>query len=236
MTRTPTDIARTPTRAMPRLLVLTAALAIALTGCAAPADSGTGTPAAPGQGTSAPGPDSGPGAGAGAGDGAGSAPAGDPEQLLAAHGLAGMDVTEIIDHLEAMPVAERPADLLASVRHDALVLAGPQGEAEFALPEDRTYLSIAPYVEQTHECFHHSLTTCLGELRDTAVDITIIDAESGEEILAEELTTADNGFLGAWVPRGTAGTIEVAHDGRAGTTEFSTETDAATCITTPQLG
>lgn len=230
MTRTPTDIARTPTRAMPRLLVLTAALAIALAGCAAPDDTGAGAPADPGQGTSA------PGSGPGAGDGAGSAPAGDPEQLLAAHGLAGMDVTEIIDHLEAMPVAERPTDLLASVRHDALVLAGPQGEAEFALPEDRTYLSIAPYVEQTHECFHHSLTTCLGELRDTAVDITITDADSGEEILAEELTTADNGFLGAWVPRGTAGTIEVAHDGRAGTTEFSTETDAATCITTLQLG
>lgn len=214
---------------MPRLLALTAAATIALAGCTAPDGTGAGAPADPGQATSA------PGSGPGTGDGVGSAPAGDPEVLLEAHDLAGMDVEEIIDHLEATPVAERPADLLASVRHDALMLAGPQGEVELAMPEDRTYLSIAPYVEQTHECFHHSLTTCLGELRGTAVEITITDAETGEEILAEELTTADNGFLGTWVPRGTAGTIEVAHDDRAGTTEFSTDPDAATCITTLRL-
>lgn len=30
---------------------------------------------------------------------------------------------------------------------------------------DEFYVSVTPYLEQTHDCFFHSRTTCLGELR-----------------------------------------------------------------------
>lgn len=38
--------------------------------------------------------------------------------FLAAHDLDGMDGQQIVDHLDRMPVAERPTDLMASVRAD----------------------------------------------------------------------------------------------------------------------
>ena len=155
--------------------------------------------------------------------------------LLSSFGLDGMSTEEVIAHLETMPVDERPQDLLASVQQEHLALTGPDDEVALDMPEDSTYLSIAPYVDSTHECFYHSLTTCLGELDSAPVDVTITDDATGDVIVDTELTTEDNGFVGLWVPRGIAGTIEVAHDGRSGSTTFSTEADGATCITTLRL-
>ncbi|MDP9822944.1 hypothetical protein J2S59_002753 [Nocardioides massiliensis] len=69
------------------------------------------------------------------------------------------------------------------------------------MPEDRFYLAVAPYVDQTHECFYHSLTTCLGELDSADVRVKIVD-EANDEVLVDEVrTTFDNGFLGFWLPR-----------------------------------
>ena len=74
--------------------------------------------------------------------------------FLAAHDLDGMDGQQIVDHLDRMPVAERPTDLMASVRADQLVLADVEQDVMVPLAEDRFYLSVAPYVDQTHECYY----------------------------------------------------------------------------------
>ncbi|WP_281366691.1 CueP family metal-binding protein [Nocardioides massiliensis] len=74
-------------------------------------------------------------------------------------------------------------------------------EVSLDVPEDRFYLAVAPYVDQTHECFYHSLTTCLGELDSADVRVKIVD-EANDEVLVDEVrTTFDNGFLGFWLPR-----------------------------------
>ena len=155
--------------------------------------------------------------------------------LLAEYGLADMSAPEIIDSLDRMNVSDRPSDLIASVRPDALVLTDNVQEVVLDMPDDVTYLSIAPYIEQTHECFFHSLTTCRGELSGQDIEVRIVDDATGDVIVTESTTTFDNGFAGFWVPRDLQGTIEVTYNGRSGTTPFSTADEKATCITTLQL-
>lgn len=157
------------------------------------------------------------------------------DQFLADHGLADMDASQIIDHLDALPVAERPTDLIASVRTDELLLSDDRQEITLDLPENQTYVSIAPYATQTHDCFYHSLTTCLGELGNEPVHVTITDEASGEVLVDEQATTFDNGFVGFWLPDETTGTIEITHQDRTGTTAFSTNDDGATCVTDLRL-
>lgn len=156
------------------------------------------------------------------------------QDLLGAHGLEGMDGAEMIDHLDRLPVAERPTDLMAAVMTDHLVLTSAETEMHVDLPEDSFYLSIAPYVEQTHDCYYHSLTTCLGELQNEPVDIRILN-DDGETLVEEQRTTFDDGFVGVWVPSNTRGTIEVSYVGMTGTTEFTSTDAGATCITDLQL-
>nr|WP_304503857.1 CueP family metal-binding protein [Corynebacterium lemuris] len=167
----------------------------------------------------------------------GSTAAGDVSQdeFLTTHGLAGMDAVRAIDHLDQMAVADRPTDLIASVRTDELLLTDDHQEVVLELPEDLTYVSIAPYVNQTHDCFYHSLTTCLGELGNEPIQVTITDEASGEVLVDEETTTFDNGFVGFWIPDDATGTIEVTHQGRTGATEFSTTDDGVTCVTDLRL-
>ncbi|BDZ37637.1 hypothetical protein GCM10025863_02510 [Microbacterium suwonense] len=155
--------------------------------------------------------------------------------LLASHNLTDMSATEIIDTLDRMNVSDRPADLIASVQPDALVLTDNVTEVSLDMPDDVTYVSVAPFVSQTHECFYHSLTTCRGELSAQQIEVRFIDDATGDVILEETTTTFDNGFAGFWLPRDLSGTIEVTYDGKTGETPFSTANDAATCITTLQL-
>jgi len=156
--------------------------------------------------------------------------------FLAAHDLAGLDTAQVIERLDTMPVADRPADLIASVQPDALVLTDDQErETQLPMPEDEVYISIAPYRDQTHDCYFHSLTTCLGELANTEVQVTLTN-DDGDVLVDEARTTYDNGFIGIWVPRGTTATLTIEFEGQMGTTTISTmNEDDPTCITTLQL-
>lgn len=156
------------------------------------------------------------------------------QDFLGNYGLEGMNGVEVIEHLDRLAVSERPADLMASVQSGQLSLTSPDADIAMQLPEDTFYLSIAPYVEQTHECHYHSLTTCLGELSNENVHVKIMD-EAGEVLVDEQSTTFDNGFVGFWVPSDIEGTIEVSHEGMTGETEFTATDEAATCITDLQL-
>lgn len=103
------------------------------------------------------------------------------------------------------------------------------------MPEDEFYVSIAPYRSQTHECYFHSLTTCSGELANTDVHVTVVEATSGETLLDETLTTYDNGFVGVWLPRGIDATLTVSAEGRTAKKAISTRPDDPTCLTGLQL-
>ncbi|WP_156759042.1 CueP family metal-binding protein [Microbacterium karelineae] len=157
-------------------------------------------------------------------------------ELLQTWELDGLDASQIITRLDEMPVAERPEALIASIQPDEIIISDDSGaEARVAMPEDETYLAIAPFREHTHECYFHSLTTCLGELGDSEVQVTL-ETDEGEVLVDETRVTYDNGFVGLWVPRGIEGTLTIEQGGDAGRVEIATTgDDDPTCITGLQL-
>ena len=168
---------------------------------------------------------------------ASAAPAADAAAFMSDHGLAGLDARQVIDRLDALPVAQRPQNLMASVRPDQLMLADDQQrQAILPLPEDEFYLSFAPFRNQTHDCHFHSLTTCLGEMQNEEVKVVLTNAKSGERIVDKTMRTFDNGFVGLWLPRGIEATLTVESRGQKASTPISTaSTEDATCLTTLQL-
>lgn len=161
----------------------------------------------------------------------------DFDQIAETYGLDGPDARTVIETLEAMPLDARPTGLIASVQPDALVLSDQSTGAEAALPlpEGEFYLSLAPYLGQTHECFSHSLTTCVGELRGEDVSVLITDRVDGTVLFDGLVTTNDNGFVGVWLPREKDATITVDYADQTATALVSTDGDSPTCLTTLRL-
>lgn len=157
--------------------------------------------------------------------------------LLAEHGLDGLDVRELVESLDALPLDERTGTLTTAVSAEAVTLTDQhEHTAEVPLPDDEIYVSVAPYRSQTHDCYVHSPTGCRGELRNADVRVTVTDTASGEAIMDDDLKTFDNGFVGFWLPRGIETSISITHDGRTATSELSTVgDDAQTCLTTMRL-
>ncbi|MCG6566167.1 CueP family metal-binding protein [Tessaracoccus sp. ZS01] len=153
--------------------------------------------------------------------------------FLAEHNLDGRSVREIVTSLDATN-DDRETGPYGSVRPGELVLSDDTG-AEVTLPVDEGfYLSVAPYLTQTHECYNHNLASCQGELAGQEIEVSIVTPE-GEQLVDETVTTYDNGFAGFWLPAGIRATITVAHDGKSATQEISTGVEDPTCITTMQL-
>lgn len=174
-----------------------------------------------------------PGTGAPGGAPAAAAAAGsDADAILAKLGLSGRSATDVISTLDQ--ASDRKSDIFASVRYDKLVLKDGGTETAVPLPSDKFYLSVAPYVNQTHDCFYHSLTTCTGELAGQSVDVKIVDS-SGKTLVESPQQIYANGFVGFWLPRDIEGTITVTQDGRTATSPISTGQDAATCLSTLKL-
>lgn len=166
----------------------------------------------------------------------GDTPAEPADASLEAYGLAGLDAPQIIEKLDTMPVADRPDDLIASVQPSELVVtSGDENLATLPLPDDQFYLSVAPYEASTHRCHFHSLTTCLGELANEDVQITVTDDSTGETIVEGTRTTYDNGFVGLWLPRDIAATISVEHEGKTASGRIATSDDDLTCLTSLHL-
>ncbi|MEV6811097.1 CueP family metal-binding protein [Micromonospora sp. NPDC051296] len=155
--------------------------------------------------------------------------------LLTNYGLGGKSTVEVIDHLDRLGGNQRPADLTASVRPQELLISSGDEKFSLGLPQDRFYLSVAPYVNTTHDCFYHSLTTCKGELAAQDVQVRIVDQTNDKVLVDEVRTTFDNGFVGFWLPRGIEGTLRLSYDGKVGQTIISTDDDAPTCLTTLRL-
>ncbi|SOC11564.1 hypothetical protein SAMN05880501_106213 [Ureibacillus xyleni] len=123
----------------------------------------------------------------------------------------------------------------ASITSKELIVTNAEGkESTYALPEDEFFVSIAPYINETHPCENHSLTSCQGELVNETFDIYIEDSK-GNVVVDETMKTLENGFIDLWVPRDETYKIKVEYDGKMVESEFSTFKNDGTCITTLQL-
>lgn len=159
------------------------------------------------------------------------------QAILDTHDVTETDVVALIDTLDATPVSERAAGLMASVRPGELQLSDlDSGDTtSVPIPDDLFYLSFAPYYDSTHECYFHSLTTCKGELGGETFSVTVTDSDSGEVIVNDDITAFDNGFAGVWLPRDIEATLLIEHDGASVETPIATGPEDATCLTTVQL-
>jgi hypothetical protein len=153
--------------------------------------------------------------------------------LLARYGLSG-DAVAVVEQLEKLGGSERPRELKASVRPNELQLSDADAATSLPMPSDRFYLSVAPYAEDTHECYFHSLTTCQGEMSMRPVHLRIVDS-GGRVLVDQETTTNANGFVGTWLPRGSSGTVEITTPQGSGTQPFATGAEDPTCMTTLRL-
>lgn len=104
----------------------------------------------------------------------------------------------------------------------------------YKLPENEFFLSIAPYIEETHPCAIHSLTGCQGEMTEKEFNVYIDDMD-GNVMLDQALKSQSNGFIDLWLPRDKTYRITIEHDGKFAESEISTYENDNTCITTMQL-
>ena len=117
---------------------------------------------------------------------------------------------------------------------DLIVTNNDESETVYPLPEDDFFVSIAPYINETHPCTNHSLTGCQGEMVEEEFDVYIEDME-GNVVLEKTLKTPANGFIDLWLPRDKTYNITINHNGKKVESRFSTFEQDRTCITTMQL-
>nr|WP_304219592.1 CueP family metal-binding protein [Fredinandcohnia onubensis] len=126
-------------------------------------------------------------------------------------------------------------DVSASITsHELIFTDSNKEETSYELPEEEFFVSIAPFIETTHECAIHSLTGCQGELVEKEFDVYIQD-EAGDVVVDETMTSFANGFIDLWLPRDKTYTVKIGYDGKTVESELSTFEGDNTCVTTMQL-
>lgn len=142
-----------------------------------------------------------------------------------------------IDAYEAVELANawKGSDVTSFATSQAVHFEFPDGtEVTVPMPEDEMLVSVAPYVERTHPCTTHYLSSCQGELTDVEMQVQATRAD-GTTVLDETVRTGGNGFMDLWLPRDEALMLTFAVDGYAADGFLTTFSDSATCITTVQM-
>ncbi|RBP86187.1 hypothetical protein DFO70_13120 [Cytobacillus firmus] len=109
-----------------------------------------------------------------------------------------------------------------------------EGQKTYALPDDEFFVSIAPYVDETHQCTVHNWPGCQGEMVEEQFEVYIEDMD-GNVVVDESLTSQENGFIDFWLPSDKTYHVTISHNGKMVDAEISTSQGEATCITTMQL-
>jgi hypothetical protein len=126
-------------------------------------------------------------------------------------------------------------NLSASITSEQLVVTDNNNKSTaYDLPKDEFFVSIAPYVKNTHPCATHSLTGCQGELTEQEFSVTIEDTE-GNVIVDQTMKSQSNGFIDLWLPRDKKYNVMIEQDGVKAKAEISTFKSDNTCVTTMQL-
>ncbi|MCF3942277.1 CueP family metal-binding protein [Oceanobacillus alkalisoli] len=118
--------------------------------------------------------------------------------------------------------------------HELIVTDAEENQLIYDLPEDEFFVSIAPFINQTHPCDIHSLTGCQGEMVNEEFDVYIEDS-NGNVIIDQTMKSEANGFIDLWVPREETYQVTITQEGKIAESEFSTFKNDNTCITTMQL-
>ncbi|MDQ0360452.1 CueP family metal-binding protein [Breznakia pachnodae] len=157
---------------------------------------------------------------------------GEENPVLANYKIEGTTAEKQIAYLEEK--SQKSDEFSASIRNDRIIYTEGDKEYEEAFSQDLFYVSFAPYIYKTHDCFYHSLTSCQGELVNEQIHILIVN-EKDNVIFDDNVTTNANGFYGVWLEKDKSYTINIQKDEAVGAAVFETDEESPTCITTIKL-
>jgi len=115
-----------------------------------------------------------------------------------------------------------------------LIFEFPDGkEIKKTLPDDEMYIAVAPYINNTHSCTNHYISTCDAELKNKEFNVkATID---NNVILNEKIQSLDNGFIEIWLPRNKEIILQVNYINLKAIETIITNNDSRTCFTTFKL-
>ena len=129
----------------------------------------------------------------------------------------------------------RTEDVSASITSNELIIKDQNDkETSYDISEEEFFVSIAPYMKDTHPCEIHSLTGCQGELANKDFKVRI-ENEEGKIIMDETLKSLENGFIDVWLPRNQTFQVEIQYGEKTSKSTISTFKGDNTCITTMQV-
>lgn len=149
--------------------------------------------------------------------------------------LAGLSAREAV--ALANDWAARGEAVTTYVTTETLFVKWPDGrEAKVALPRDQAYVAVAPYVNSTHPCTFHYISSCRAELAGTPFKVTA-RTDDGRVVFEGAVTSLPNGFVELWLPRDLdlTLTVEAPGLGLAGQGRISTRSGSRTCVTDIKL-
>jgi hypothetical protein len=141
------------------------------------------------------------------------------------------NIKELVHHYSSGTIDNESASITST---QLIVTGSNEKKSVYALPDDEFFVSIAPYVNETHPCTNHSLTGCQGEMVEEEFHVYIEDTE-GNAIVDETLKSQKNGFIDLWLPRNHKFRTVITQGDKKVEAEFSTFEGDGTCITTMQL-
>ena len=147
-------------------------------------------------------------------------------------GLDGMNGKEILTGLANGTVVVDGYSI--SVYDDELVVILEDSRVSVDMPKDEFYLSVAPFINTTHECLYHSATGCRAELKQEEFLVEFVDLD-GNIIVSENMMSLSNGFIDLWLPRDVEGNLTITQGELSTSKLISTESGEPTCETTMQL-
>ncbi|QVY61999.1 CueP family metal-binding protein [Cytobacillus gottheilii] len=142
-----------------------------------------------------------------------------------------IDIKELVKDYSTSDMGEDSASITS---HDLIVAKSDGSEHSYELPKDEFFVSIAPYINETHPCALHNLTGCQGEMANEEFAVYIEDKE-GNAVVDEVMKSHDNGFIDLWIPRDQTYKISIAYKGKKADSTISSFKGDHTCITTMQL-
>jgi hypothetical protein len=119
------------------------------------------------------------------------------------------DIKQLIYNLEEGIYEKKYS---ASINSENVYIKSEKKSYTYTLPDDLFYISFAPYMTYTHECFTHSLTGCQGELSNKDMYVKVYD--SNDNIIIDEMmNTGDDGFIGLFLEKDMDYRVDVEYDG-----------------------
>jgi len=126
-------------------------------------------------------------------------------------------------------------EIISFITPKELTITFPDGrKVVTALPDDEMYVAVAPWINYTHSCSVHYLSSCQGELENKIFEISVKE-KSDNLIFEGPVTSMKNGFFELWLPRDLELVVDISYDGKTAGIVLLTDNSCNTCFTEARL-